>query len=195
MKIITRKEAQALGYNKYFTGTHCRNNHLAERYTASGTCSECINGKRKKDANFNPETFRNLAQHTALTALTDYNDNLKRITAIYDQQMALSKEYEMKATEREQRDVMTIVKLASNGTLIEERAKLVSTWVLYTETNREQHEAYYLSLLQKRCSELTLNDLRGRNLNKGGMMFKIKCYPEDRQHIADVTSGRVTPQL
>lgn len=194
MKIINRKEAQALGYNKYFTGVHCRNGHLAERYTASGTCSECINGKRKTGSNLNPETYRKLAQQTALAALADYNANLKRITDIYDKQMLLVKEYENNATEREQRDLMSMIAISNNGKLIEEREKLKPIWVVYTEENREEHEAYYLSLLQKRCPELTINDMRGRNTNKGGIMFKIKCYPEDKQHIADVTAGRVKPQ-
>lgn len=45
MDIISRKQAQIDGLSKYFTGKLCVNGHIAERYTASGTCQECINGK------------------------------------------------------------------------------------------------------------------------------------------------------
>lgn len=38
----TRAEAGRTGSDKYFTGKACRNGHLAERYTQSGTCRLCI---------------------------------------------------------------------------------------------------------------------------------------------------------
>lgn len=40
--IMTRAEARKSGQNKYFTGKPCKNGHIAERYTASGTCQDCI---------------------------------------------------------------------------------------------------------------------------------------------------------
>lgn len=42
MEIITRRMATANGQRKYYTGVACRNGHLAERYTKSGTCAACI---------------------------------------------------------------------------------------------------------------------------------------------------------
>lgn len=47
MKIISRKEAIEQGLNKYFTNTPCKNNHIAERYTTSGTCSGCLGVNRQ----------------------------------------------------------------------------------------------------------------------------------------------------
>lgn len=44
MKIIIRKDAKSLGLNKYYTGKACKNGHVSERYVASGTCQDCING-------------------------------------------------------------------------------------------------------------------------------------------------------
>jgi hypothetical protein len=44
MKIMTRKQAEALGESKYFTGEVCKNGHLSYRYTSSGTCESCIRG-------------------------------------------------------------------------------------------------------------------------------------------------------
>lgn len=42
MQPTTRKAAIAAGLNKYYTGEACRNGHIAERYTTSGTCAGCL---------------------------------------------------------------------------------------------------------------------------------------------------------
>lgn len=41
MKIITRKFAKQSGIKRYFTGMPCKYGHIAERFCASGRCSEC----------------------------------------------------------------------------------------------------------------------------------------------------------
>lgn len=41
MKIISRKEAKALGLKRYFTGKPCCRGHVAERYT-TGNCLDCM---------------------------------------------------------------------------------------------------------------------------------------------------------
>lgn len=40
MKIITRKEAKALGLKRYFTGKPCKRGHICDRYV-SDSCVEC----------------------------------------------------------------------------------------------------------------------------------------------------------
>jgi hypothetical protein len=47
MEIVSRAVAKHLRLSKYFTGKICVNGHVAERYTESGACSECINGSKK----------------------------------------------------------------------------------------------------------------------------------------------------
>jgi hypothetical protein len=42
MEVMTRKQALAAGLNSYFTGKPCLNGHVAERYTPSGACKECL---------------------------------------------------------------------------------------------------------------------------------------------------------
>ena len=39
--ILTRQEALAIGYIRYYTGKPCKHGHYAERYTNSRTCIEC----------------------------------------------------------------------------------------------------------------------------------------------------------
>jgi hypothetical protein len=44
---MKRREAKALGLEKYNTGKPCRNGHLADRYTSGGECLECCKIKNK----------------------------------------------------------------------------------------------------------------------------------------------------
>jgi len=39
--IISRKEAQAMGLDRYFTGKPCKRRHVAERYVSNRACVEC----------------------------------------------------------------------------------------------------------------------------------------------------------
>lgn len=48
MEIISRAEAKRNGQKTYFTGKPCANDHIAYRYTQSGTCSKCINGNHNR---------------------------------------------------------------------------------------------------------------------------------------------------
>lgn len=43
--IITRAEAKRLGLKRYFTGNPCPHGHIAERWTSSGACYECVKAK------------------------------------------------------------------------------------------------------------------------------------------------------
>jgi hypothetical protein len=42
MQVGTRKQAIETGAKTYYTGQPCKNQHVAERYTVSGGCKECI---------------------------------------------------------------------------------------------------------------------------------------------------------
>lgn len=57
-KIVTRKEAQALGLTRYFTGKPCIYGHLAQRMTGSKTCCECNRIRRKEHHDANREESR-----------------------------------------------------------------------------------------------------------------------------------------
>ena len=41
MEIVSKEEARARGLNRYFTGEPCKNGHVSERITKSGSCVEC----------------------------------------------------------------------------------------------------------------------------------------------------------
>lgn len=47
--IITRKEAEALGIGRYFTGKPCKHGHICERYTKAKHCVKCDYEKNKSN--------------------------------------------------------------------------------------------------------------------------------------------------
>jgi len=53
--VISRKDAQAQGLKRYYTGIPCKRGHLSERYASSGDCITCALEKAAIWANNNPE--------------------------------------------------------------------------------------------------------------------------------------------
>jgi hypothetical protein len=59
-EIITRKEANAAGLTRYFTGKPCKRGHVVERRVDTGDCAECVNqrSRRWRAANLDAELAR-----------------------------------------------------------------------------------------------------------------------------------------
>lgn len=55
---LSRKNAQILGFKRYFTGRPCRRGHIVERYVSSGKCIECQRLNGKQDRLNNPEKIK-----------------------------------------------------------------------------------------------------------------------------------------
>lgn len=180
--IITRKDAKLLGLTKYFTGKECINGHLAERYVQSGTCSQCINGNASPARHQNSKTLLSLADNLEMTALSDFNTNLQRITRIYDKSMDEAKELRIKASENAQIEAESVSKEVLSDEFKAELRRLITVWVEYKPETRDQQEQYYLSLLQSRNPDFTVKHLRYRNRVRG-TYFEIRCYPEDVNEI------------
>lgn len=49
-ELISRAEAKAIGYKKYFTGKPCKHGHISERYTSSKHCLQCLKERNKTPA-------------------------------------------------------------------------------------------------------------------------------------------------
>lgn len=62
MKIITRKEALALGLKRYFTGKPCPKGHVCERFVSGWTCVDCTLDYSKEWQNKNPEKAAKASQ-------------------------------------------------------------------------------------------------------------------------------------
>jgi hypothetical protein len=48
LAVLSRRDAEFAGEDKYFDGKRCKFGHVAARYVASGQCVECAAEKRKK---------------------------------------------------------------------------------------------------------------------------------------------------
>ena len=68
-EIISKKEAKSKGLKRFFTGVPCKNSHLSEKYTSTGTCVQCeknrrilrkdeINASRRKYAKNNQDIIK-----------------------------------------------------------------------------------------------------------------------------------------
>lgn len=54
----SRAEAKSSGATQYFTGSLCKNGHMAPRQTVNGTCVVCCYEIAKRDRSKNPEKWR-----------------------------------------------------------------------------------------------------------------------------------------
>jgi hypothetical protein len=56
--IISRADAKAAGFTRFYTNVACRNGHTAERLVYNGECVECTRAKKARNRKRNPETQR-----------------------------------------------------------------------------------------------------------------------------------------
>lgn len=81
MKIISEKDALALGLKRYYTGKTCKNGHLCERLVNSRNCCECNRLKQQEiNASLTPQEVqvrnakqRNYYANMPTTQLERYN--------------------------------------------------------------------------------------------------------------------------
>ncbi len=57
-KIISRKEAQAQGLKRYYTGKPCKHGHIAERSVSDRKCLECNRSNVSRFRENHPESIR-----------------------------------------------------------------------------------------------------------------------------------------
>jgi len=70
MDIITRRDAKAAGYKRFFTGVPCLREHIEERLTSNGACLACVRELQNKRYASNPEAVR-AARYAWITANKD----------------------------------------------------------------------------------------------------------------------------
>lgn len=84
VKTMERKEAAVMGLTKYETGRPCRNGHTTYRYTASGTCSCCINGKPLNMNDNRTALSKMLAEETVIITVYGIPEIFQQIKDIAD---------------------------------------------------------------------------------------------------------------
>jgi hypothetical protein len=74
-QVITRQEALKNNIRRYFTGKPCKREHIAERNTSSGTCSECITLANKIFSSLYPEKKKEKNLAYRLKKKREYAEN------------------------------------------------------------------------------------------------------------------------
>lgn len=89
-QLVSKQEALALGLKRYFTGIPCKPaGHVAERWTSSGACYDCVRARNLDHSRIHKERFN--AQSVKWNA-----DNKERRKVIYDRWLEPNKERELK---------------------------------------------------------------------------------------------------
>jgi hypothetical protein len=68
------------------------------------------------------------------------------------------------------------------------RSQLVSVYVNIKPNDKPNVEAALLPLLQARCEQFTIDDLRHRNKCQGGIRWEFKCHPEDFNEVVRIST-------
>lgn len=182
---MERKEAIALKLKTYETGRPCIKGHLAYRYTSTGSCSMCINGENK---NAKSETFLQRAERVELTALSTYNDGLKRLTAIYEESMRIAKEMRQKAQQvlLEEQFKLEAHNVQKARNVAIKRMKIRNVFI-YTDDVFSVKE-FLLDKAREIEPNLTMDDINHKRKVQGNVLHEIRCFPEHEADIVAVTN-------
>lgn len=189
-EIITRKEAFLKGLGKYFTGSPCRNGHVAERYTKSGTCQECISSSRamiiipKRGEIITPERQNSLEQyneHQSILrrqrdrkleleekALELKTRELEMKMAIETERLSMTRENQARRNNRQQRTATVkgeLVEVIICSDPLDYSANALMIWVFAAQRNP--------LLKPEDVAVSSMPDCR----------YKFKCFPEDKLEI------------
>lgn len=101
MNIITRAEAKAAGYKRYYPGTPCKHGHVAERSTVNGSCMEC--GRLKTVREYHANREENLRKQKIYRD-SDPHHAAKRRARAYARDPSLAERANLKRRNIEARD-------------------------------------------------------------------------------------------
>lgn len=192
--------AKLLNLPKYYTGVPCKNGHLAERYTQSAVCQDCVNGDRThkfptqiENLKHKSETLKTKASDLNIYAVKSYAEAVEK--ASRDYQMILSNaslmhkqaescdqqilEIENFSVKQVQLRIDAEKTLADKQRVVNARRLLQPQRVFMLADKKEYVESLLLEIMQRRCPELTLEDLRYRGKCEGGVLYTIKVFAQD----------------
>lgn len=188
---MERKEAKLLGLDKFNTGRPCANGHLSFRYTASGTCAECINGSPIKS---NSKTLEHKASELRITALRIYNEAIKIATSNYERAVSKADEYESEAkrasvAEELDREIRRtkFAEFEANKERHEALKRMVKVKVFIHPDDRFEIKEGILDMTRKVCPSITMQDITYKGEVGGGVYHTLKCFPEHKDEILKIT--------
>jgi hypothetical protein len=85
LKLISRKDAQAEGLKRYFTGKPCKYGHVADRLISNRSCCECEVNKSNKKKNYFREWYK-LNRESQLEYKRKYSASKREWRREYDRE-------------------------------------------------------------------------------------------------------------
>jgi hypothetical protein len=201
-QIITREYARHNGLNKYFTGKPCKNGHLAERYTMSGTCQECISASREimiAPGTTVLEPIPNLPTGEIITVSSQRLELQQRRMELEQQKIVLRAQKQALAAQRAEFQIVI------NQDRIERRQrrerkeaiqeKLQELNVLFDSLDRDAILLMVWAFAAQRDPRFKMEDVIVRQIDQA--RIRVRCFPQDVETIVRETnrmySARTAP--
>jgi hypothetical protein len=147
MDIVSRKEAKEKGLKRYFTGNVCKQGHLAERYTLTGHCCECV----KEEARKRQATWRSLNREKHREQISKYQkENREKVTE-YQKLWKHNNPEKVKISSKKSRQTNKHVRNAHTAKRRARKAQRTPLWLTNDELFLIQ-EAYALASLRTKLT-------------------------------------------
>lgn len=176
MEYITRKDAKAAGLAKYFVGSECKNGHVAQRRTGSGTCTAC---EAQTAANWrakNPELSKQIV-------LASRKRNPSKVKAWNDSWVARNREHRREYMRRAYRENEAVRSLMHMHARLRDAAKTAAMPKWLTKEDRQTMTAIYTE--SRRLTKATgvvhhvdhIVPLRGKNVCGLHVPWNLQIIP------------------
>ena len=184
MDLISRKDAIAKGLGKYFTGSPCRNGHIAERYVQSGTCEECI--RESKAIAVIPRMRAEILPPERMEIMKSRVNLEQQKLALKSQRLSIEQQkLQMSIERQEERREDRAVKEHRSATV---KSRLMNVNLLAHPLDYEQIGTIAWAAAFARDPLLRREDVvTGRKgCEKDDPIYVMKCFPEDREVLLKV---------
>lgn len=186
-QIITRAQARHNGLGKYFTGVPCRNGHVAERYTQSGSCEECIRQSRAIVISKPAEIIPAIEGEIITPIRSERMEIIRRKVQIEETKLTLrAQDLALKAQREQRANVERVERMERRQRADTVKSKLTTVIIVSDPLDYASNFLMIWAFAAQRNPLLKQEDLKGREFGDG--RYQFKCFPEDKQSILDATN-------
>lgn len=188
-QIITRAQARHNGLGKYFTGVPCRNGHIAERYTQSGSCEDCIRQSRaiviSKPTAIIPAIEGEIITPSPIVR-SERMEIIRRKVQIEETKLTLrAQDLALKAQREQRATVERAERIERRERAAVVKSKLTEVNIATTPEDYVGNVLMIWGFAAQRDSRLKPEDMLVRQVDE--YRFRFRCFPEDREEILRVT--------
>lgn len=188
-QIITRAQARHNGLGKYFTGVPCRNGHVAERYTQSGSCEDCIRQSRaiviSKPAEIIPAIEGEIITPSSVVR-SERMEIIRRKVQIEETKLTLrAQDLALKAQREQRANVERAERIERRERAAVVKSKLSEVNIVSSPEDYAGNVLMIWGFAAQRDCRLKPEDMLVRQVDE--YRFRFRCFPEDRDEILRVT--------